>query len=263
MRAAALTAAAMWQNFRERLPCLFDPGSEKLPPAPSLMHAMVAITAMVDGMGILAIPIMLAVSNEGIWAAQAAAYGFAALLVWLFTSEFLAGRGVTSQQIWSWPAGDQSPGLALVDRLRAMRSRHVEAGIAAGLGVTLGALAVGYRWCLWQIPSVAEELAPMARYLAEHPQSKWGLLLVSVGFAPMAEEYLFRGLLFRALDREWGGWRALIGSALFFGVYHPPMSWLPVGLMGLVLALVFKASGRLWPCVIVHAVYNAIVVLTM
>ena len=25
--------------------------------------------------------------------------------------------------------------------------------------------------------------------------------------APLAEEYFFRGLLYRALDREWGGWR--------------------------------------------------------
>jgi len=38
-----------------------------------------------------------------------------------------------------------------------------------------------------------------------------------------AEEYLFRGLLFRALDRESGGWRAVAGSAAFFAVYHPPL----------------------------------------
>jgi membrane protease YdiL (CAAX protease family) len=40
------------------------------------------------------------------------------------------------------------------------------------------------------------------------------------------------------------------------------MSSIPVGLVGVVLALLFKASGRLWPCVIVHAVYNAVVLLT-
>ena len=44
-----LTAAAMWQNFRARLPYLYDPWSEKLPPPPTLMHAMIAISVLVEG----------------------------------------------------------------------------------------------------------------------------------------------------------------------------------------------------------------------
>jgi membrane protease YdiL (CAAX protease family) len=42
--------------------------------------------------------------------------------------------------------------------------------------------------------------------------------VMAVGFAPFAEEFLFRGLLYRALDREWSGWRAIIGAAAFFAV---------------------------------------------
>ena len=65
----------------------------------------------------------------------------------------------------------------------------------------------------------------------------------------VSEEYLFRGLLFRALDREWGGWRAVVGSAAFFAIYHGPLSWLPVGLLGIANALLFKKTGRLEaPC---------------
>jgi membrane protease YdiL (CAAX protease family) len=135
--------------------------------------------------------------------------------------------------------------------------------MAAGLGALLAGLALGYRWGLSHVPAVAPDLVSAETYLAAHPREKWALVLLSVGFAPMAEEYLFRGLLFRALDREWGGWRAVLGSALFFAVYHPPTSWIPVGLAGLVLAVLFKASGRLWPCVILHTTYNAIVVLTV
>jgi hypothetical protein len=43
-----ITAAAMWQNFRARLPYLYDPWSEKLPPPPTLMHEMVAISILVE-----------------------------------------------------------------------------------------------------------------------------------------------------------------------------------------------------------------------
>ncbi|WP_130418065.1 CPBP family intramembrane glutamic endopeptidase [Edaphobacter modestus] len=73
------------------------------------------------------------------------------------------------------------------------------------------------------------------------------------------EEYLFRGLLYRALDREWGGLSAVVGSAAFFAIYHPPLSWLPVVLLGITNALLFKKTGRLAPAVVLHMVYNAVV----
>jgi membrane protease YdiL (CAAX protease family) len=83
--------------------------------------------------------------------------------------------------------------------------------------------------------------------------------VIAVAFAPFAEEYLFRGLLFRALDREWGGWRAVVGSAAFFAIYHPPLSWFPVALLGITNALLFKKTGWLAPAVVLHMVYNAVV----
>jgi len=49
---SSLTAAAMWQNLRARLPYLFDPWAEEVPPAPTLLHAMVAIAVMVEGIAL-------------------------------------------------------------------------------------------------------------------------------------------------------------------------------------------------------------------
>ena len=43
-----VTAAAMWQNFRARLPYFYDPWSETLPQPPTLMHAMIAISVLVE-----------------------------------------------------------------------------------------------------------------------------------------------------------------------------------------------------------------------
>ncbi len=70
----------------------------------------------------------------------------------------------------------------------------------------------------------------------------------------------FRGLLFRSLDREWGGWLGVLGSACFFAIYHPPLAWPPVALVGIANALLFKRSGRLASAVMLHMVYNAVVV---
>jgi membrane protease YdiL (CAAX protease family) len=83
--------------------------------------------------------------------------------------------------------------------------------------------------------------------------------IMAVFFAPFAEEYLFRGLLYRALDREWGGWRAVLGSAAFFAIYHPPLAWVPVAMVGAANAMLFKKTGRLWSAVALHLVYNAVV----
>jgi len=86
------------------------------------------------------------------------------------------------------------------------------------------------------------------------------IILAAVVCAPLAEEYLFRGLLYRALDREWGGARAIWGSAVFFAIYHPPASWIPVVLLGAFNAWLFRRSGNLWYSVAAHAIYNLVVV---
>jgi membrane protease YdiL (CAAX protease family) len=95
--------------------------------------------------------------------------------------------------------------------------------------------------------------------MARVPGLKLSWAIAAIGFAPFAEEYLFRGLLYRALDREWGGWRAILASAAFFALYHPPLAWLPVALLGVANALLFKKTGRLAPAVLLHMVYNAVV----
>ena len=82
-----------------------------------------------------------------------------------------------------------------------------------------------------------------------------------MAFAPFAEEYLFRGLLYKALDLEWGGWTAILGSAAFFAIYHPVISWLPVALLGIRNAILFKRTGRLAPAVVLHMAYNAVITL--
>jgi membrane protease YdiL (CAAX protease family) len=100
----------------------------------------------------------------------------------------------------------------------------------------------------------------MDRQASGGPERHLWIFILAVGMAPFAEEYFFRGLLYRALDREWGGWHAILGSAAYFAIYHPPVSWLPVFAVGAGSAWLFKKSGLLGPCVLLHLVYNAIVV---
>jgi membrane protease YdiL (CAAX protease family) len=254
-----LTAAAMWQNFRARLPYLYDPWSEKLPPPPTLMHAMIAISILVEAAAVLTGILSVVAGPENIAVAQAVSYAISAVIVSIAVANFLRGRGVSLRDVWCWGStpevkskpwwrGDGTQGRFLLVLLMG----------AAG-GLALGLLAVGYAAALQHFPTTAELIRKSQEEMSKIPNLRLSYGVMAVAFAPFAEEYLFRGLLFRALDREWGGWRAIVGSAAFFAIYHAPLSWFPVALLGITNALLFKKTGRLAPVVVLHMVYNAVV----
>jgi membrane protease YdiL (CAAX protease family) len=162
---------------------------------------------------------------------------------------FLDGRGVPASAVWRWPRGEPAPPLA--------------AGLAAGVaaGALLGLMARGYLVLLTWLPVTRDVMAEQAKLAAPYQNQFAWMFLLAVVIAPVAEEYFFRGLLYRALDREWGGWAALLLSSAYFAIYHPPLSWIPVAGLGLLNAVLFKRTGRLVPCVLCHMAYNAVVLL--
>jgi membrane protease YdiL (CAAX protease family) len=246
---SSLTAAAMWQNLRARLPYLYDPWSEKLPQAPTLMHSMIGVTILVEVIALIS-GIALGIGGmEALWKARAIAYGLVGLAAWAGMASFLHGRGVSQKDLWQWKSAERFA----VPQLLSVTG-------AAAAGLALGGMAALYMLLAQMIPSVHEQLQVMQEKLSSGG-SRWWMFLMAVAFAPVAEEFFFRGLLFRALDREWGGRAALIGSAAFFAMYHPPLAWPPVFAVGLVNAWLFKKTGHLGACVSLHAAYNAAVLL--
>jgi membrane protease YdiL (CAAX protease family) len=259
-----VTAAAMWQNFRARLPFLYDPWSEKLPPPPTVLHALIAISTLLDVVIVVASVCALFVRPENLALAQVIAYGICAAVVSLIMTIFLANRGVALGDVLCWRDG--------VSPERKTRFWWSGDGTHGGRfavsmtvgvlgGAALGLLAHGYIALLLQFPSIAEMIHASEERMAKVPGAKLTYGLIAVVFTPFAVEYLFRGLLFRALDREWGGWRAAAASAAMFAIYYPPLAWPPVGLLGIAGALLFKNTGRLAPAVILHMTYNAVVLI--
>ena len=130
--------------------------------------------------------------------------------------------------------------------------------LGLGIGLVLGGLAHGYTVGLRHIPALTELLRNAQQAATQYPGLRVAYVIMAVGFAPFAEEYLFRGLLYRTLDRDWGGWRAVLGAAAFFTVYHPLLAWPPVFCVGAVNCLLFKKTRRLLPCIVLHMTYNAV-----
>jgi membrane protease YdiL (CAAX protease family) len=257
-----MTAAAMWQNFRAHLPYLYDPWSEVLPQPPTLMHAMISISALVELSAVLTGIATAMAGREHFGPAQAVSYAVCAVVVAFLVNRFLENRGVLPQEVWCWQARreeetDAEPWWKIAGLGNARGLRSLALGVVGG--VLLGGFAQGYMAVLRHLPEIGEHFRKAQEQMAAMPELRWSYAVMAVLFAPFAEEYLFRGLLFRALDREWGGWRAVVGSAAFFAAYHPPRSWLPVGLLGAANALLFKKTGRLAPAVLLHMAYNAVV----
>lgn len=79
----------------------------------------------------------------------------------------------------------------------------------------------------------------------------------------VGEEVIFRGILFRWIDRRWGLTAALIVSALIFGLIHITNDnatlWGAIAIAveaGLLLGAAYKWSGTLWLPIGIHWAWN-------
>lgn len=84
-------------------------------------------------------------------------------------------------------------------------------------------------------------------------------LAIACVLAPVAEELVFRGVLFPAVATRWGV-RAgvIVSSALFAAVHVYLFAIPPIFVLAVVLARLYARSGTLWLPIAVHAFFNGI-----
>ena len=96
----------------------------------------------------------------------------------------------------------------------------------------------------------------------------WWLILIAAGIgAPIAEECLFRGLVYGALRRtSLGIAGAAAASAILWALLHAHYSVYGIAaitLIGIYLALVREKTGTLLVPIVCHGVYNSLIVLIL
>jgi membrane protease YdiL (CAAX protease family) len=88
------------------------------------------------------------------------------------------------------------------------------------------------------------------------------IILTGVVLTPLAEELLFRGVLYQAFRRTMPiGMAALVSSLIFAGMHFTLVLFIPLAIMGYVLAWLFERSGSLIPGMLVHACNNGIILI--
>lgn len=129
----------------------------------------------------------------------------------------------------------------------------------AGLGllgwVLSGVVGSAYVWITGDASSPRPELEA-----AVGQDSAWQMALLLVAtclLAPVAEEIVFRGVLYTYL-RRWGFVVALITSSLVFALFHGfGIMFFTVLAAGALFALAYERSGSLWPAIVAHGTTNA------
>jgi ABC-2 type transport system permease protein/sodium transport system permease protein len=149
----------------------------------------------------------------------------------------------------------------------------IRSGLAAVLlGLSLGVLVSELTVLLLQfgVTAISLELKDVIqKKAAELNTLPLPLVLIALGIIPaLAEEFFFRGYLFRALAGQWGSTATIVATAVTFAAFHAfgvagitLERLLPSLLMGLVLGSIAWQSGSVWPGIALHAINNALLLL--
>jgi CAAX protease family protein len=94
--------------------------------------------------------------------------------------------------------------------------------------------------------------------------ARYAIAFLAVFTAPFVEEFIYRGVLYAALQRAVGTYGAVVFVLGLFTIIHVPQYWpnlgviAAVGLLSISLTIVRAYTGRLLPCVVIHLVFNGI-----
>jgi len=98
---------------------------------------------------------------------------------------------------------------------------------------------------------------------------------ISMALIGFVEEIIFRGFLFRAIEKNKGAKQAITISAITFGIGHfvnlfagqanidTILQIIFAISMGFVFTFVFYKSKSIWPCVLTHAIVNVTAMFSM
>jgi membrane protease YdiL (CAAX protease family) len=102
----------------------------------------------------------------------------------------------------------------------------------------------------------------MLTFLVDRPAGWmfWLAVFTACVAAPLGEELLFRGFLYRPLELRWGPWCAILCTSLLFGGLHEVSVALPITLLGLLFAFLRHRSGGVASSILVHLVHNTITI---
>jgi len=116
---------------------------------------------------------------------------------------------------------------------------------------------------LYPLPEGVEaQLGEVSRWIIESPSIVLTVLLLAV-LPAIVEELTFRGVVLSGLRKSLGDAGGVLMTAVFFGAAHTVLQQsLAAAPVGILIGIIALRTGSLIPCVVFHAVYNSLQLLS-
>ena len=256
---ALLLLGQAWRLFRGRLlawPEVQGPDLTLIDMALLVAGGFVVISAV--GVPLVAFPLVGALT-AGLGSPRREAVG----VVVNYAVMALPSLLILWRQVRALPMDNAPQGGWMQWRIRPLFSAMRDA-VAGWLMVTPVVMLTG--WLLVRLvgdPGGSNPLLELV--LGSHDPIALGLLaLTAVVLAPLFEETIFRGALLPVLAARLGPLGGVLLSGLLFAMAHISVGELaPLTVLGVGLGLVRLRSGRLWPSVLMHGLWNAVTFLNL
>jgi membrane protease YdiL (CAAX protease family) len=144
----------------------------------------------------------------------------------------------------------------------ASRARAVAAGVAAGIMILPATWLLQWcsglmmEWLRWNPVEQAAVTELQSSALSVPEKILFGVFTVLL--APIAEEALFRGILYPTIKQAGHPRWALWGTSVLFGIMHMNMvSLAPLVFLAVVLTFLYESSDSLLTPIAMHSMFNA------
>ena len=137
--------------------------------------------------------------------------------------------------------------------LCAMRLSYVFAAIGAGVGLSL---LTRLAMLTIVVPDAwNESYAERVELVTQAPT--WLRYLSSIVVAPFAEEWVFRGLIYRRLKAAMPCVVAVLLSSALFAALHGTVIWIAYTfVLGVLLCVLYETTRSTWTCIACHIAFN-------
>jgi sodium transport system permease protein len=132
---------------------------------------------------------------------------------------------------------------------------------AVALAVVLHPAMNALQWAVMKLYPLGEEMHWVLRGMDDMLRSApfWQILLIMAVTPAICEELAFRGFILSGFRHLGHKWRAIVFSAVFFGLTHAILQQsLIASLVGVIIGVIAVQSGSILPGMLFHMVHNSL-----
>ncbi|MCT4673783.1 MAG: CPBP family intramembrane metalloprotease [Prolixibacteraceae bacterium] len=132
-------------------------------------------------------------------------------------------------------------------------------------------LDVSSQYFMQEINIWVNQLLPVPQWfnqlfarLFERAPAQWVGIAKVVLIGPIIEELIFRGIIMNGFLRNYSKSKAILISALLFGLFHMnPWQLIPATLLGIIIGTLRAQTGSITIAIIAHSLHNSLVYLSI